>query len=433
MCSELQTRVNCDQKLYRERCRSVRCRSCGVEGLLPILDLGAMPLADGLRSLEQLEQPEPRYPLEVGFCDKCSLVQITETVSPELLFCRDYPYYSSFSESVVANAQSNVLNLIESRRLDHRNAVLEIASNDGYLLRYFVARGIPVLGVDPAEGPAKAAQKTGVPTRCAFFGKDLAAELASEGKKFDVVLANNVLAHVADTNGLVEGIGMVLKDSGVAVLEVPYLRDLVDNCEFDTIYHEHLCYFSVTAADRLFRRHGLFLNNIGRLPIHGGSIRLYVELLEDVKESVVSILEQEKILGLNSYQYFRDFGLRVKWIRGELRDLLSQIKSANKCIAAYAAAAKGSVLLNYVELGTDTICFVADRNVHKQGKFMPGVHIPICGPERLLKDRPDYTLLLAWNHKDEIVRQQADYRRKGGQFIIPIPEPRILSNHSSEH
>ena len=432
MSSQLETSLNCHQKTYGDRCRAARCRSCGVEGLVPILDLGSMPLADGLRTSEQLEQSEPRYPLEVGFCDKCSLVQITETVPPELLFCRDYPYYSSFSESVVANAQSNVLNLIESRRLDHSNAVLEIASNDGYLLSYFVARGIPALGIDPAEGPAKAAKKAGVPTRCAFFDKELAAELVSEGKKFDVVLANNVLAHVADTNGFVEGIRAVLKDSGVAVLEVPYLGDLVDNCEFDTIYHEHLCYFSVTAANLLFRRHGLFLNDIEHLPIHGGSIRLYVELLEDVKDSVTSILEQEKRGGLDSYQYFNDFGIRVRRICGELRQLLSQIKSANKCIAAYAAAAKGTVLLNFAELGTDTICFVADRNVHKQGKFMPGVHIPICAPERLLTDRPDYTLLLAWNHKDEIVRQQADYLRKQGQFIIPIPEPRILSNGSFE-
>lgn len=426
MCSELQAKAA--EQTFGERCRSARCRCCGAEGLAPIIDLGQMPLADGLLKAEDLAKPEKRYPLEVGFCRKCALVQITESVGAELLFCRDYPYYSSFSESVLNNARANARKLIERQGLNGSSSVLEIASNDGYLLKHFVEKGIPILGIDPAEGPVEAARKAGVPTRCGFFDKEVAVELAKEGKKFDVVLANNVMAHVADTNGFVEGIGTVLKENGVGVVEVPYLGDLVDKCEFDTIYHEHSCYFSVTAADRMFRKGGLFLNDIEHLSIHGGSLRMYVELLEDRKDSVLSFLEQEKKVGLDSYEYFRDFGVRVRRIRQELRDLLNELKSANKSIAAYAAAAKGTVLLNYAGLGTETIDFVVDKNVHKQGKFMPGVHIPIYGPEKLLKDGPDYTLLLAWNHKEEIVRQQQEYRRKGGQFIIPIPESRLLQD-----
>ena len=413
------------------RCRSARCRSCRHEGLLPVLDLGSMPLADELLSEQQRHETQARYPLEVAFCPDCSLVQIIETVPPEVVFGADYPYYSSFSEALLEHSRRNALELIESRRLGQSSLVIEIASNDGYLLKNFVERGVPVLGIDPAPGPAEAARQKGVPTLCEFFGVSLADRLAAEGSKADVVIANNVLAHVADTNGLVAAMRTVLADDGVVVIEVPYVRELVDGCEFDTIYHEHLCYFSVTSADRLFRRNGLFLNDIRRLPIHGGSLRFYIQAVENVGAAVREMLAAEAEAGIDRHDYYEGFGQRVKDIRRQLRRLLGELKAGGNRIAAYGAAAKGAILLNYAGIGPETIDFVADRNVHKQGKYMPGRRIPICDPRRLEQEMPDYTLLLAWNFTDEIVRQQTRYLQMGGKFVIPIPTPRVLDSTAS--
>jgi SAM-dependent methyltransferase len=266
------------------------CRICHSPEIQPVLSLGTTPLADGLRRKEQLSQTEPMFPLNVAFCPQCSLVQLLETVPPEELFCQDYPYYSSFSPALLQHSKANALDLIDSRRLNENSLVMELASNDGYLLKNFVERGIPVLGIDPAEGPAKAAEKIGVPTVCTFFGENLARDLAAKGKAADVIIGNNVLAHVADLQGFVEGIRLLLKEDGVAVIEMPYVKDLVDHCEFDTIYHEHLCYFSLTALDHLFRAHSLFLNNVKRLSIHGGSLRIYVEKKADVSAAVKDML-----------------------------------------------------------------------------------------------------------------------------------------------
>ncbi|GAH38291.1 unnamed protein product, partial [marine sediment metagenome] len=274
--------------------------------------------------------------------------------------------------------------------------------------------------------PAQEAEKVGVPTLCKFFCKELAQQLAEEGREADVIHANNVLAHVADTNGFVEGISILLKDKGVAVIEVPYVRDMIDHCEFDTIYHEHLCYFSVTALDWLFRRHKLFLNDIQHITIHGGSLRLFVSPYEDVLESVQKLLEEEQETGVDKYEYYTSFSKKVQDIRKQMQQLLQDLKSKGKKIAAYGAAAKGAIMLNYIEADTDIINFVVDRNVHKQGKYMPGKHIPICDPARLMKDMPDYVLILPWNFKDEILSQQAAFRARGGKFIIPIPEPIIV-------
>jgi SAM-dependent methyltransferase len=415
---------------FTHKCSKASCRSCGTTGLLPVLDLGMMPLSDGLLKTDQLAMPEPRYPLEMVFCPQCSLVQILETVPPERLFCEDYPYYSSFSESLLAHSRENALELMHSRNLSTNSLVVEVASNDGYLLKNFVQHGIPVLGIDPAQGPVKAAIKVGVPTLCTFFGKDLAAKLNSEGYQADVIIANNVLAHVADTNGLVEGLNILLKSDGVAVIEVPYVRDLIDHCEFDTIYHEHLCYFSVSALDRLFRRHDLYLNDVRRLPIHGGSLRLYVGHDDRPTKAVKDMLVQEHKLGVDSYSYFQAFAAKVKQVKAALAQMLAQIKLQNKRIAAYGAAAKGAILLNYVQAGKDVIDYVVDRNVHKQGRFMPGVHIPICDPARIAAEMPDYVLVLPWNFKDEIMSQQMLYRKRGGQFIIPIPTPEIVQYES---
>ncbi|MDS4028145.1 MAG: class I SAM-dependent methyltransferase [Candidatus Contendobacter sp.] len=405
---------------------TIPCRSCGRGGLQLFLDLGVTPLADRLLAPAQLDRPEPTFPLQVAFCPHCALMQILETVPPETLFCEEYPYYSSFSDALLHHSRENVLNLIARRGLDSSSFVVELASNDGYLLRNYLEYGIPVLGIDPAEGPAREAMRAGVTTLNAFFTQELAKKLCVEGQQADVIHANNVLAHVADTNGFVAGIGMLLKEDGVAVIEVPYAKDLIDHCEFDTIYHEHLCYFSVTALDHLFRRHGLYLNDIERLAIHGGSLRLYVERREKVKAAVHDLLEQEHHEGVDSYRYYQDFSRKVRKLRDLLMGLLYQLKADGKRIAGYGAAAKGATLVNYMGIGTDLMEFIVDRNVHKQGCHMPGQHIPIFPPAKLLQDLPDYTLLLSWNFAGEILAQQEEYRNHGGRFIIPIPEPKVI-------
>jgi SAM-dependent methyltransferase len=402
------------------------CRSCGSPELTIFLQLGNLPPSDALLREEDLSKEESRYPLDVAFCSNCSLVQILETVPPEKLFSESYVYFSSFSDALLAHSRDNVERLVASRKLDKSKLVVELASNDGYLLQYYLQRGIPVLGIDPAIGPVQAAIAKGVPTLHRFFTLELAQELRAEGKRADVLHANNVLAHVADTNGFVAGIRLLLKDDGVAVIEAPYVKDLIDHCEFDTIYHEHLCYFSVTALVALFKRHGLFLNHVEPLAIHGGSLRLFVEPVEAMDDSVRRYLKTEKESGLTGLPYYRDFSARVLRVKQDLGALLRRLKDEHKQIAGYGAAAKGTILLNYVGIGPETVSWIADRNVHKQGRYMPGVRIPIVNPDRLLKEMPDYVLILPWNFKDEIVRQQAEYVKRGGHFIVPIPSPVIL-------
>jgi hypothetical protein len=385
-----------------------------------------MPLSDGLLTEEQLADAENKFPLEVAYCPQCSLVQILETVPPEKLFCEDYPYYSSFSDTLLEHSRRNVQSLIQKCKLDTESFVVELASNDGYLLKNYLENNIPCLGIDPAEGPARSAEKAGIPTLCLFFTPNLARQLAKEGHRADIVHANNVLAHVPDTNGFVQGIRILLKEEGLAVIEVPYIKDLIDYCEFDTIYHEHLCYFSVTALDHLFRQNGLYLNEIERLSIHGGSLRLYVARRENVQKSVREILTQEQQLAVDKYRYYEGFGDKVQNIRRQMRKLLNDQKAKGKTIAAYGAAAKGAIMLNFIGTGSDVIDYVVDRNIHKQGKYMPGLHIPICDPSRLVKELPDYVVILPWNFKDEILSQEAAFREKGGKFVIPIPEPVIV-------
>ena len=407
------------------------CRSCGRPGTETILDLGRTPLANAFLTPEQLDDPEPTWPLDLALCPGCSLVQITETVPPDMLF-RDYLYFSSFSDTMVRHARELVDGMIASLKLGAGSLAVEIASNDGYLLQHYQRRGIPVLGIEPARNIARIAQQErGIRTVCDFFGEPLAQQLLAEGVQADILHAHNVLAHVANLNGFVEGMRLMLKEGGRAVIEVPYCKDMFDRCEFDTIYHEHLCYFSLTALEHLFRRHGLVIEDVQRLEIHGGSLRVRCARADTATRSATSpsveaLLAEEAGWGVDRPEFYRGFALRIGTLRGQLRTLLADLKARGKRIAAYGAAAKGSTLLNYMGIGSDTVDFVVDRSSHKQGLHMPGVRLPIHSPARLLEAKPDYVLLLAWNFSEEILEQQAEYRRGGGRFIIPLPEPRIV-------
>jgi hypothetical protein len=396
-----------------------------------ILSLGKMPLGNALLTIDQLDKPEPTYPLDLTFCPRCSLVQITETVPPEKLF-REYLYFSSFSETALQHAREIVARMITSCRLDDKSLVVEIASNDGYLLQYYNEQGIPVLGIEPAVNVARVAhEERGIPTLCEFFGEELAWQLRERGDRADVIHANNVLAHVADLRGFVKGLQLLLKDDGVAVIEVPYVKDLIDHCEFDTIYHEHLCYFSLTALVHLFEQHALIVQDVEHIPIHGGSIRLFVKrksgqgMAESQLSSVNGLLEEEAACGVQQFEFYQGFARQVENLKDDLRSLLVRLKREGKRLVAYGASAKGCMLLNYFGIGCELLDFVVDRSPYKQGHYMPGVHLPVTSPSKLLEAMPAYVLLLTWNFADEILDQQMEYRQRGGRFIVPIPEIRI--------
>jgi SAM-dependent methyltransferase len=402
-----------------------RCRSCGQAELDQVIDFGPMPLANRLLEAPEDGNTEPRYPLAVAWCPHCSLLQVLETPSPEILFTADYPYFSSVSQDYAEHARQFAVAMIERRHLGPRHTVLEIASNDGYLLRHFKDRGIGVVGFEPTAGPAGMAERIGVTTRREFFTKAVAAELAQQSFAADLVVGNNVLAHVPDPNDLIAGVATVLRPGGLACFEMPYVGDMVERLEFDTIYHEHHCYFSLRSIEALFTRNGLRLVDAERLAIHGGSLRVFATADHDTDmqptSTVAELLLEETGNGIADGSFLEGFADRVESLAAELKRALLEIKANGGSIAAYGAAAKGVTLLNACGIDGSLVDFIVDRNQEKQGRLLPGVRIPILPPETLLARQPDFVLLLTWNFANEIFQQQKEYIASGGRFIIPVP------------
>jgi len=400
------------------------CLACGSGAVEEVLDLGATPLANAL--LDAPRDGEERVPLRVGVCADCALVQLLDVVDRAALFS-DYPYFSSVSDTVVDNAAQAVRAVLDAWSGEGERLAVEVASNDGYLLKHYQRQGVPVLGIEPAANIAAVAEQDGVPTRCVFFGRQTARALAHEGVSADVIHANNVLAHVDDLPGFVAGLRTLLGPQGRAVIEVPYVGDLVEHVEFDTIYHEHLAYFSVTALDHLFQAQDLRLERIDRLPIHGGSLRVWAAPgAGPPGPTAQALLDQERAAGLDRPEGYRDFGRRVQALCTALRDQVQHLRTQGARVAAYGASAKGTTLLHAARLGREQLDYVVDRAPAKQGRYTPGTHLPIHAPEHLLHDAPDVVLLLTWNHADEILRQQAEFRARGGRFLVPVPEPRLV-------
>ncbi len=404
------------------------CRSCGANQFISVLDLGTTPLANSLLTAEQLSAPEPSFPLNVVRCAACSLVQLDYTVPPEAMFS-NYVYFSSFSTTMLDHAKTLVEQVIVDRALTAQHRVIEIASNDGYLLQYYKAAGIEVLGIEPAQNIAQVARdEKGIPTLTEFFGQPLADHLAADGTLADVIHGHNVMAHVPDINGFVGGLKTILKPGGVIVIEAPYLKNLLDEVEFDTIYHEHIFYFSLTALDQVFARHGLTIFDVVLVPIHGGSLRIFAahSAAELRRQSVLDLLAEEAAWGVSTPAGYEAFAQRVSHLKQTLVAALHDLKSQGKRIVVYGASAKGSTLLNTFGITHDQIDFVVDRSTVKQGLYTPGTHLFIRPPSALLDEQPDAVLLLTWNFAEEILAQQAEYIRRGGKFIIPLPEVRIV-------
>lgn len=406
------------------------CRFCGAALENTFVDLGASPLAQSFLSQDKLNHMEPFYPLHVYVCRKCFLVQLQEFVTPENIFS-DYLYFASYSDSWLAHARAYTDLMVQRFAINEKSLVVEIASNDGYLLQYFVEKKVPVLGVEPAANVAAVAVQKGIPSLVKFFNSHTARELAAKGQKADLLLGNNVLAHVPDLNNFVAGMKILLKPTGVITMEFPHLMRLMEENQFDTIYHEHFSYFSLLAVENIFAEHGLTLFDVQELPTHGGSLRIFARHAEDsskpVGPRVTELRAREQGAGFDQLETYSRFAEQVKQTKRKLLDFLIHAKQSGKKIAAYGAAAKGNTLLNYCGIRTDLLDYVVDRSPYKQGKFLPGVRIPIYPPEHIRETRPDYLLILPWNLKDEVIETNAYIREWGGQFVVPIPEVKVYS------
>lgn len=406
------------------------CRFCHAPLEHTFVDLGLSPLANSYLKPDQFNQAETFFPLHVYVCAKCLLVQLEEWSSPSEIFT-DYAYFSSFSTSWLEHAKRYVDTVVDRFGLTSEHLVVEVASNDGYLLQYFLPRKIPVLGIEPAANVAKAATEKGIPTLVKFFGEQTAKELAQDGGKADLLIGNNVLAHVPKLNDFVRGLKILLSRLGVITMEFPHLMRLMEDNQFDTIYHEHFSYFSFVAVERIFSAHGLTIFDVEELPTHGGSLRIFARHAEEVRcpvtERVAELRAREIRAGYTTLDHYLSFADRVIDAKSKLLSFFIEARRAGKTVAGYGAPAKGNTLLNYCGIRTDFLAYTVDRSPHKQGHFLPGTRIPIYAPEEVRKTRPDYLLILPWNIRDEIMEQMAHIREWGGRFVVPIPEVRVYS------
>lgn len=404
------------------------CRFCATPLTHTFVDLGMSPLCESFLTREQLNQMEPFYPLHAYVCERCFLVQVEEYVGPERIF-DDYAYFSSYSDAWLQHARSYTDMIVSRLGLDGQSHVVELGSNDGYLLQYFVAKGIPVLGVEPAANVGAVAVARGIATSTRLFSRSVARDLVAEGKQADLLIGNNVLAQVSDLNGFVAGMKLLLTPHGVITMEFPHLMRLMDENQFDTIYHEHFSYFSFLAVERILAAHGLVVFDVEELWTHGGSLRIYARHAEDAQRGIGPRVEalraREKAAGFGRLERYSVFTERVHGTKRRLLEFLIAAKREGKSIAAYGAPGKGNTLLNYCGIRTDFLDYTVDRNPYKHGRFLPGTHIPIYLPEKIKETRPDYLLILPWNLKDEIMQQMAEVRAWGGQFVVPIPELRV--------
>ncbi len=405
------------------------CRFCGRSLEHVFVDLGLSPLANSFLEAEELDAPEPRFPLTVYVCDGCFLVQLPEFESPESIFS-DYAYFSSFAETWLEHVARYAADMTERFGLGPTSQVVEVASNDGHLLRGFKERGIPVLGIEPAANVARAAEEAGVPTLVRFFGSELATELVAEGRRADLLAGNNVLAHVPDLNDFVDGLRILLAPDGVLTMEFPHLAQLMAENQFDTIYHEHFSYFSFRTVRDVFTAHRLTIFDVEELPTHGGSLRIYgrheADASKPVTERVTALLEHERRAGFDDLEHYRSFDRQARATRQGLLDFLAAARDAGESVVGYGAPAKGNTLLNYCGVGREQIGYTVDRSPHKQGLFLPGTHLPIYSPEKVFETRPDYLLILAWNLKEEIMEQMVEISDWGGRFVVAIPRTEIL-------
>ena len=416
--------------LHRNTAFNAACRFCAAPLTRTFVDLGTSPLCQRHVTPADAHKMEPFYPLHAYVCEKCFLVQLAHEIPPAEIFTSEYGYFSSFSESWLAHAAEYAARITERLGLNSGSFVVELASNDGYLLKNFVKRGMRVLGVEPCANVAAAAVAAGVPTVVQFFGKNTARQLAAEHGRADLIAGNNVLAHVPDLNDFVAGIKIMLAPGGVLTMEFPHLLKLIEQNQFDTIYHEHFSYFSFTTVQKVFAHHGITLFDVEELATHGGSLRIYGRHAENrslaIAASVEKLLGRERDAGMNDLDFYAAFGQKVQRSKRKLLVFLIAAKQAGKSIAGYGAPGKGNTLLNYCGIRTDFLDYTVDRSPHKQGNFLPGTRIPIYAPDAVARTRPDYLLILPWNLAEEIMRQMAHVRAWGGKFVVPIPEVRVL-------